>query len=73
MRDALKTDSGDLAFLVNLAGDGIPAYLWKDKVEGDESPLDVGARRAAREDGSFSYTNARACVEKDVLLGMMLS
>ena len=73
IRDALESDSGDLAFLVNLAGDGIPAYLWKDKVEGDESPLDVGARRAAREDGSFSYRNARACVENDVLLGMMLS
>ena len=73
LRDASNKDARDLAFLINLAGEGIPEYLWKAKVEGDESPLDVGARRAAREEGSFSYTNARACVENDVLLGMMLS
>ena len=56
IRDASKKECGDLAFLINLAGDGIPEYLWKDKVEGDESPLDVGARPSAREEGSFSYT-----------------
>ena len=73
IRDALKNDTGDLAFLINLAGEAIPEYLWKGMVEGNESPLEAGARRAAREEGSFSYTNARACVEDDVLLGMILS
>jgi ribosomal protein S18 acetylase RimI-like enzyme len=73
IRDAVKADARDLAFLVNLAGEDIPAYLWGGMAEGDESPLEVGSRRAAGEDGSFSYTNARACVENDVLLGMILS
>jgi ribosomal protein S18 acetylase RimI-like enzyme len=73
IRDALKKDAGELAFLFNLAGEGIPEYLWEATVEGDESPLEVGARRVAREEGSFSYTNARACVENGELLGMLLS
>ena len=73
IRDALKKDAGDLAFLINSAGEGIPEYLWKGMVEGSESPLEVGARRASREEGNFSYTNARVCIENDVLLGMILS
>jgi len=71
--DAIKENSKDLAFLLNLAGEGIPAYLWGKMAEGDESPIEVGARRAARGEGSFSYTNARICVEKEHLLGMMVS
>jgi len=71
--DASKENSKDLAFLLNLAGEGIPAYLWEAMAEGGESPFEVGARRAAREDGSFSYTNARICVENEKLLGMIVS
>jgi len=73
IRDAVKADAKDLAYLINLAGEGIPEYLWRGMVEASETPLEVGARRAAREEGSFSYTNARVCVESDVLLGMILS
>lgn len=37
-----------LAYLINLAGEGLPEYLWSGMAEADESPLDVGSRRAAR-------------------------
>ena len=73
IRNALKADTKDLAYLINSAGDGIPVYLWSGMIEGDESPLEAGARRASREEGSFSYTNARVCVENSVLLGMIVS
>lgn len=70
---ASRENAGDLAYLINLAGEGIPAYLWQGMVEGDESALEVGARRAARDEGGFSYTNARICVADGALLGMILS
>jgi len=73
IRDAVKADAEHLAYLINLAGEGIPECLWNDMVEGDESPLQAGARRAARDQGNFSYKNARVCEEQGVLLGMILS
>ena len=73
IRDAVKKDAQDLAYLINLAGEGIPEYLWKGMVEAHESPLDVGAKRAAREEGGFSYINARICEENNTLLGMIIS
>jgi len=73
IRNAAKEHAGELAYLINLAGEGIPEYLWKGMIEADESALDVGARRAARAEGSFSYTNARICMENNVTLGMILS
>jgi len=73
IRNATRENAGDLAYLINLAGEGIPAYLWQGMIEGNETALDVGARRAARDEGGFSYTNARICVADHELLGMILS
>ena len=73
IRDAVKEDARELAYLINLAGEGLPEHLWRGMVEGDESPMEVGAGRAARDEGSFSYTNARVCTENGELLGMILS
>jgi len=73
IKEAIREDARDLACLINLAGEGIPEYLWRDMAETGESSMDVGEKRAARESGSFSYTNARICAENNILLGMMLS
>jgi ribosomal protein S18 acetylase RimI-like enzyme len=73
IQKAQKENAHDLAYLINLAGEGIPEYLWQDMAEENESPLDVGTRRAARDEGGFSYRNARVCVENDELLGMIIS
>lgn len=72
IQNALKAHAGDLAYLINLAGEGIPEYLWQRMAESGEAPLEVGARRAARDEGNFSYLNARICVEHGALLGMSL-
>jgi ribosomal protein S18 acetylase RimI-like enzyme len=73
IRDALKTDARDLAYLVNLAGEGIPEHLWRGRSEPHETPLECGARRVAGDEGNFSYTKARVAVEGGAVLGMILS
>lgn len=73
IRDAVKADARQLAYLINLAGEGLPEYLWRSMTADGESSMDVGAGRAAREEGGFSYTNARVCVEDGTLIAMMLS
>lgn len=50
--------SAELAYLVNLAGEGLPYYLWSQIAEPGESPFEVGRQRACRESGGFSYRHA---------------
>jgi GNAT superfamily N-acetyltransferase len=57
-RHATPQDAAPLAELVNLAGEGLPLYLWGQMAEPGESAWEVGRRRAHREEGSFSYRNA---------------
>jgi ribosomal protein S18 acetylase RimI-like enzyme len=57
-RPARPEDAPALAELVNMAGEGLPLYLWSRMAEAGETPWDVGRRRAMREEGSFSFRNA---------------
>jgi ribosomal protein S18 acetylase RimI-like enzyme len=57
-RPATPDDGKAMAELVNMAGDGLPLYLWTRMAEGSQSPWDVGRQRAQRETGAFSYRNA---------------
>ncbi len=59
IRPARPDDARILAELVNHAGEGLPLYLWGKIAPEGISAWDVGAERAAREQGSFSYRNAR--------------
>jgi ribosomal protein S18 acetylase RimI-like enzyme len=58
LRRAVIDDAEVLAELVNYAGEGLPFYLWTTLAAAGEDAWDIGHRRAAREDGSFSYRNA---------------
>ncbi len=58
-RPATPADCADLARLIDLAGEGLPRLLWSRMAEPGEDVWDVGARRAARDEGSFSWRNAR--------------
>ncbi|WP_458527009.1 N-acetyltransferase family protein [Onishia taeanensis] len=73
IREATRADARDLAYLINLAGEGLPEQLWQTMAGGDETPLEVGAQRARREEGDFSYRHARVCAHKGRLVGMMVS
>lgn len=73
IQNAKKEHAAELAYLLNSAGEGIPKYLWSDMAEDDQDPMDVGRMRASREEGGFSYRNARVSVENDKVQGMVVS
>lgn len=56
-RAARREDANVLAELANIAGEGLPVYLWSKLAADGETPWDVGRRRAARDEGSFSWRN----------------
>ena len=55
---ARKADAAALAHLIMIAGEGLPLLVWEGMRQPGESAMDVGARRAAREEGGFSYRHA---------------
>lgn len=58
LRTATREDARALAQLIDIAGEGFGTYLWGQSAGPGETALDVGMRRAQREDGGFSYRNA---------------
>ncbi|MGH1486475.1 MAG: GNAT family N-acetyltransferase [Cellvibrionaceae bacterium] len=71
--NAKKSHAPDLACLINMAGEGMPEYLWESMAEGNEKPLERGAKRAAREEGEFSYKHARVSMQADQIAGMLIA
>lgn len=71
-RDARKDDARALAQLIEIAGEGIPSYLWSQQARAGQSALDVGAERAGRDDASFSYRNTVVAHVEGKIAGMML-
>jgi ribosomal protein S18 acetylase RimI-like enzyme len=57
LRRATPDDAAAMADLVNMAGEGLPVYLWSRMAEPGEDAWEVGRQRARRDSGSFSYTN----------------
>ena len=72
IENAEKEDARDLAYLINMAGEGLPYYLWSKIVTGDEHPFDIGEQRASREEGGFSYKNARVVRCDSDVVGMII-
>lgn len=58
LRRATRSDAADLARLVDLASEGLSSYLWARMAESGETAHAVGRRRAARDEGGFSWRNA---------------
>jgi ribosomal protein S18 acetylase RimI-like enzyme len=73
LRWARKGDSRRVAELMNVAGHGLPAYVWSLSAEDGQEPIDVGAARAAREDGNFSYRNAVVAEEDGEVVALLLA
>jgi ribosomal protein S18 acetylase RimI-like enzyme len=57
-RPATKADAAALAALVDIAGEGMPAYMWSTLKAPGQSLLEFGRERAMREEGGFSWRNA---------------
>lgn len=56
-RLATADDALAMAELVNIAGEGMPLYLWSNMAGEGISPWEVGEQRAQRESGGFSFRN----------------
>lgn len=56
-RRANSDDAQSMAELVNIAGDGLPLYLWATFARPGQSAWDVGRERARLGQGGFAYKN----------------
>lgn len=56
-RRATTDDAGKMAELVNIAGHGLPLYLWARFARPGQSAWDVGLERARTGTGGFAYRN----------------
>lgn len=72
MRKAGSEDGRELARLMSLAGEGIPAFLWSRVAGPGERAMEVGARRVGRAQGSFSHAHAHVAVISGDIAGMLL-
>jgi ribosomal protein S18 acetylase RimI-like enzyme len=73
LRSARAADAADLARLADLAGEGLPRYLWAKLAETGEDPFAVGERRAARGEGSFSWRNALVAEVEGAVAGALVT
>ena len=71
-RPATQDDATALAELVDMAGEGMPVYLWRKLAEPGQDVFDIGRARARREEGSFSYRNAVVCEENGVVVAALV-
>lgn len=58
IRKAKASDAADLVRFINMAADDLPMHFWRKSVGPEGDPIAYGMERAARETGSFSYSNA---------------
>jgi ribosomal protein S18 acetylase RimI-like enzyme len=56
-RHAGPEDANDMAEFVNMAGEGLPLYLWSGMADAGRSGWDIGRARARRDSGAFSWRN----------------
>ena len=57
-RPATKADAATLAVLVDIAGEGMPSFMWSTLKVPGQSVLEFGRERARRDTGGFSHKNA---------------
>lgn len=69
IREATQNDAGDLARLVNMAGEGMPFYLWENSVENGAVPWEHGRKRAITDGVGFNYRNSNVAVIDGKVVG----
>ncbi len=72
LRPATRDDALHLARLAVLASEGLTAYLW-ERSEPGADPLAVGAARAARGEGAFSWRNSTIAEVGGVVAGALVT
>lgn len=72
LRPATPDDADDLARFIVLAGEGLPLVFWSSLAKPGESVWTVGAARARRDAGSFSWRNAVMAMDGTDTVGCAL-
>lgn len=70
IRPARPQDAPAMARLVDLAGHGLPRYLWS--LKRPEAPYEEGERRAAGTEGGFSHVNATIAESDGRTVGLLV-
>jgi ribosomal protein S18 acetylase RimI-like enzyme len=73
LRPATLADCPRLAELIEIAGEGIPTYIWSQAAAPGQRPLDIGIERAARPDANFSYNNTVVAEDNGAVIAMVLA
>lgn len=73
LRAATRDDARALAQIIDIAGEGLPGYLWAGMAGPGEAPRDVGMARAARDAGGFSWRNAHLAEVDGQVAGGLIS
>ncbi len=72
IRPARKSDACALAVLVDIAGEGMPSFMWNTMKAPGQSLLEFGRSRAARDTGAFSWRNATVIEVDDEVAGCLI-
>jgi len=73
IRPATPQDGLHIAKLGQIAGHGIPDFLWEQAAEPDQSPMDVGIARATSTSSSFSYRNSFLAEVNGEIAGLLIA
>lgn len=73
IRKATVADCYAIAELALIAGEGIPAYFWRESNEKDQDIVRTGAGNATSETDNFSYRNVHLAVVDGEVAGMLLA
>lgn len=71
-RKATRNDAIELAELANMAGEGLPFYLWQEMAVPGQSAWEIGRARVQREEGSFSYRNAVVRMDREDIAACLM-
>ena len=67
-RNGAKEDSGDLALLLDVAGRGLPAYLWSIEAKQGQSAYEYGREKIRSDENRRSYHKNWYVAEKNGIL-----
>lgn len=72
-RAATKADSREIAELFRISSDGVADYVWSTLASEYPglTPIEIGARRYAGEEGRFSYKNCIMAERGGEVIGML--
>lgn len=72
IRPARKADASEMVTLIDCAGYGMPLWIWAGLRKDEASVLEVGRKRARREEGGFSYRNSHILEDNCEVQGMLI-